>query len=114
MTHRARLLRQDAPIPERILWGYLRGRGLGGLKFRRQVPLEGYVADFYCPAARLIVELDGESHVGRADYDEHRTRIIQSAGCRVIRISNDDLLEHPQAVAEAILQAAEDAGIKTT
>jgi len=48
--------------PELLLWGYLRGKGLGGLKFRRQHPMGRYVQDFYCPAANLVIEIDGEGH----------------------------------------------------
>ncbi|QNN25389.1 endonuclease domain-containing protein [Planctomycetales bacterium ZRK34] len=114
MTQRARDLRKDSPTPERILWGYLRNRQLGGLKFRRQVPIDRYVADYYCADAKLIIELDGESHVGRAEYDERRTQVLESRGYRVLRFMNDDLLNHPEAVADAILRAAEDAEINTT
>ncbi len=66
---RARELRQDANLPERILWEQLRGRRFQGFKFRRQHPIGPYVVDFYCSAANLVLELDGETHRGKADYD---------------------------------------------
>jgi len=105
-TERARELRQDAPIPERILWGMPRDRRLDGLKFRRQVPIGPYVVDFYCADASLVVELDGETHVGRKDYDDKRTEFLKENGLRVLRITNDDLLTHNDAVADAIIRVA--------
>jgi len=107
MTARARALRQDAPIPERVLWGMLRGRRLGGLKFRRQVPIGPFVVDFLCEAAALVVELDGLSHTGRGEADDRRTAYLQSRGLRVFRVTNDQLIESPDVVAEAVLREAE-------
>ena len=105
-TERARELRQEAPIPERILWGLLRGRRLNGLKFRRQVPMGPYVVDYYCAESQLVVELDGESHVGQFDHDKKRTEFLKSQGLKVLRITNDDLLHHVDAVADAIVRVA--------
>jgi very-short-patch-repair endonuclease len=65
--HRAIAHRQNPTKPEQLLWSILSGRKLGGLKFRRQHPIEPYIVDFYCADAKLIVELDGESHNGRED-----------------------------------------------
>ena len=103
---RARSLRQDSPIPERILWGILRNRQLGGLKFRRQHPVGPYIVDYYCDEANLVVELDGMSHVGQGAKDDKRTRYIEQEGMRVYRVTNDDLLQHREAVAEDIARAA--------
>lgn len=104
-TERARSLRQDSTTPERILWGMLRNRQLDGFKFRRQHPVGPFVADFYCAEAALIVELDGESHVGRYVEDRQRTAYLNQQGLRVLRVTNDDLVQHPQAVADAIARA---------
>jgi hypothetical protein len=68
----------------------LRGRQLAGLKWRRQVPVDVYFADFLCKEARLVVELDGEAHLGRDAYDRARTRAIQACGYQVIRFTNDE------------------------
>ena len=105
-TERARSLRKEAPIPERVLWGLLRGRKLGGLKFHRQQPIGRFIVDKVCFEKRLIVELDGLSHVGRADADEGRTTYLKSEGYTVIRVTNDDLLIDQEAVATAIARAA--------
>lgn len=105
-TQRARDLRHGAPVPERVLWGMLRDRRLAGLKFRRQVPVGPYFADFYCADALLVVELDGETHIAQGDYDDRRTAYMETKGLRVLRITNDDLLEHAEAVHDEIERVA--------
>ena len=107
MIERARELRKEAPVPERLLWGMLRGRQLGGLKFRRQQPLGPYVADFYCERAGLVVELDGQSHIGQESQDAARDRYMRVRGLEVLRIANDELLRNREGVAETILHVAE-------
>jgi very-short-patch-repair endonuclease len=103
---RAKELRKSATIPEKILWSALRARQLGGLKFRRQHPIEPYVVDFYCAEAKLIVELDGESHEGRQAYDRQREAFLRKLGLTVLRVTNDDVLDNLDGVALAILDAA--------
>ena len=76
---RARALRAESTNVERKLWSLLRGRRLDGVKFRRQVPIDRYFADFACVEARLVVELDGGQHNDRADYDEQRRRHLRLA-----------------------------------
>jgi very-short-patch-repair endonuclease len=107
MTERSRALRHDSPVPERILWSVLRNRRLGGLKFRREFPVPRHVVDYCCPERQLSVELDGETHVGRADRDEARTRCLRGLGYRVVRVTNDDVLKYLEAVADFILRAAQ-------
>ncbi len=94
-------------IPEAMLWNILKRSQLGGLKFRKQAVIGKYVVDFYCPQARLIVEVDGESHVGRAFADELRQNDLEDLGMTVFRVTNDDVLKSLDAVAEGILRAAE-------
>ena len=77
-TERARELRKEASTPKRLMWGLLRGRRLDGITLRRQHPIGPYVADFYCAAAKLVIELDGDSHIGRADADERRQRFTKA------------------------------------
>lgn len=72
--NRARLLRRKATEAERILWRHLRNRNFSGYKFRRQHPLNRYILDFYCPAAKLAIELDGGGHNYRAGQIRDRTR----------------------------------------
>ena len=86
---RARQLRRDQTDSEGRLWGELRGRRLGGWKWRRQAPLGPYVVDFYCPSLGLVVELDGAHHQDQADYDERRTRYLGQLGLRVLRFGSE-------------------------
>ncbi|MBI3866536.1 MAG: endonuclease domain-containing protein [Planctomycetia bacterium] len=103
---RARQLRCDSTIPERILWELLRGGRLKGLKFRRQHPIAPYFVDFYCHDAKLVVELDGISHNGRDEEDQRREAFLRRQGLCVLRIRNDDVLQNLDGVAEAILKAS--------
>ncbi|MFN3167089.1 MAG: endonuclease domain-containing protein [Phycisphaeraceae bacterium] len=106
-TQLARELRGESTTPERVLWGMLRNRRLGGLKFRRQVPFGPYVVDFYCAECRLVVELDGHSHDGRKEKDAVRTTFLESEGLKVIRVTNSDLAKNPEGVGQYILNEAQ-------
>ena len=105
MTQRARRLRRDATVPERMLWGLLRNRRLLGLKFRRQVPIGPYVVDYLCEQEKLVVELDGMSHMGRQAEDDRRSAYLSDQGLRVARVTNDQVLADLEAVAVDILRA---------
>ena len=89
------------------LWNLVRDRRLLGYKFRRQVPVGKYVADFLCLERKLIVELDGGQHHEQKSYDADRTRWLQSEGFRVMRFWNNELLEETNGVLEKILLALE-------
>jgi len=101
---RARELRDNATFPERLLWGRLRGGRLNGIKFRRQYSVPPFVVDFYCAAAKLAIELDGNSHAERARHDAERTAFLQSSDIRVLRIANDEVLKDLDAVLELIVR----------
>lgn len=103
---RSKQLRRDLTGPERGLWHLLRGRQLAGMKFRRQQVIGPYIVDFYCAQAHLVIEVDGESHVGRGNSDAARDSYLESHGLRVLRVTNDDVLRESEAVALAILRAA--------
>lgn len=107
MVQIARRLRKEMSLPEVLLWQRLRGRA-GGVKFRRQHPLAGYVVDFYCPKARLIVEIDGEAHNrrNRPARDAKRDAILAGHGFRILRISAAQILADVDAVAETLSAAA--------
>ena len=106
MRKRAAQMRKLPTQAERQLWQLLRKSQLDGLKFRRQAVIGQYIVDFCCPAHKLIVEVDGESHVGRGDADEARSRLLEQRGYRVLRVTNDDVLSNLEAVGLAILEAA--------
>ena len=101
----ARLLRKHQTPTEDMLWAQLRGSRFHGAKFRRQVPFDRYVADFYCHASKLVVELDGAQHVGRTQYDTMRTQVIERLGISVIRFSNEEVRDNLDAVLAKIYAA---------
>jgi very-short-patch-repair endonuclease len=98
----ARRLRQSATKAEDILWDRLRGSRLAGAKFKRQVPIDRYVVDFFCRAAGLVVEIDGRQHTGLAEYDEARTGAIEAAGAHVIRFTNEEVCNDLESVLQRI------------
>jgi len=85
----------------------LRNRNLGEYKFRRQHPIGYFIVDFYCAKARLVIEVDGDSHAAQEDYDQARTDWLNDRGYTVIRFTNLDVKENISAVAEAILMACD-------
>jgi very-short-patch-repair endonuclease len=89
----ARALRKQPTRAEELLWRRLRGSRFHGAKFRRQVPIDRFVVDFYCHAARLIVELDGKQRGWFAAYDAGRTEILERLGVRVVRFRNEEVLD---------------------
>ncbi len=101
---RQRRLRREATEPELLLWKHLRGRRLAGLKFRQQVWLCGYIVDFFCAEARLIVELDGATHTDddAKAYDDRRTAVIAGEGYRVCRFWNNDVMQNIEGVLQEI------------
>ena len=105
-------LRTHGTPAEGRLWRALQRRQLGGLRFRRQYGVGRYVLDFYCPSARLAVELDGSVHDDpmQADYDAARSRVLAEAGIRVIRFLNAAVRDDLEGVCEAILRAATESG----
>ncbi len=89
----AKELRQNMTEAERRLWAQLRKKQVGQVRFRRQEPLGPYVVDFFCPAAKLIVELDGDQHgLDQAvAYDAHRTYWLEERGYKVLRFPNREV-----------------------
>ncbi|MCW3098873.1 MAG: Very-short-patch-repair endonuclease [Chthonomonadaceae bacterium] len=97
----AKTMRREMTPEESLLWKRLRGNRCGGLHFRRQQVIDGFIADFYCHAVALIVEVDGGVHQQQADYDLARDRVLSRRGLRVIRFSNERIHEDlDQVVAE--------------
>jgi very-short-patch-repair endonuclease len=108
---RARMQRRDMSLPEVLLWMQLKQRP-GGWKFRHLHPFGDLVADFYCDKAKLVIEVDGESH-NRGDqpeFDEKRDAYFLSHGIRTLRIAAIDVLKNIDGVIQYILVAADAAG----
>ena len=101
----ARLLRSQPTKAEDILWRSLRGSRFHGAKFRRQVPFDRFVVDFYCHAAKLAIELDGKQHEWFADYDAQRTHILETHGISLIRFANVEVEGDIDSVLERIRAA---------
>ncbi len=105
MLQRARRLRREMTPQERLLWGHLRDRRLGGAKFRKQMWLAGYIADFACPEARLVVEADGSQDADDADYDAEPGRAFARLGWRTLRFWNNEIMENLEGVLTIIADA---------
>jgi len=88
------------------LWGALQNKQLDGLKFRPQHPVGPFILDFWCPACKLVVELDGGMHDGQQDYDAARTQQLQDYDSRVIRFRNEEVLTDLASVLDRIREAA--------
>jgi very-short-patch-repair endonuclease len=103
-VERARSLRKTMTKSEVILWQNLRREQLGGFKFRRQVPVGPFVADFACVELKLIVEVDGATHAedNEISYDAQRTRFLEAQGWRVLRVLNTDIYEGLDGVLELL------------
>ncbi len=104
LKQRARQFRRPLMPMEARLWAALRDRQCGGYKFRRQVVLDRFIADFYCPEARLLVEVDGESHQASVERDAVRDEWLHLHGHATLRVSNTDVRDHLEAVLEQIRQ----------
>ncbi|MEQ8757787.1 MAG: DUF559 domain-containing protein [Coleofasciculus sp. G1-WW12-02] len=103
----ARRLRQQLTPAEACLWNALRRRQLAGLKFRSQHPVGRFIVDFYCPSCKLVIEVDGDIHAQQKDYDDARTEQLQAFGYRVLRFTNEAVLNDLQAVLAHIVKVAE-------
>jgi very-short-patch-repair endonuclease len=101
-TQNAKRLRRHQTDAERLLWFHLRDRRLAGFKFKRQVPIGRYVADFFCADASLIVEIDGGQH-SEEERDAERTKALEAFGYLVIRFWNHDVMQNIDGVLEEIL-----------
>lgn len=101
---RARDMRKHPTSAEDKLWDRLRNKRLGGYKFRRQHPIGGFIADFYCLSARLVVEVDGSIHdePAQVDYDADREKILTALGLRVVRFTNAQVIRETDAVVERL------------
>jgi very-short-patch-repair endonuclease len=104
----AREMRHPQTPAEATLWHALRNRRTG-FKFRRQHPIYRFIIDFYCAKAKLLIEIDGESHLeqSQAEYDQVRTEYLEALGYKIIRFTNNDVRYNLNAVANKILQTIE-------
>src|SRR3984957_7709898 len=106
--NRAKQLRQAMTRAETLLWRHLKADRIDGLGFRRQVPIQNYIADFVCMSAKIVVELDGESHdfQERQNADHTRDAFFVSEGFQVLRFTNEQVMSNLEGVVETIRQVA--------
>ena len=88
---KAKQLRLKMTKPELILWERLKGKQLMGLRFRRQHPVNIYIADFYCHTLKLVIEIDGNIHDSQKQYDLGRTKDMEMYGLKIIRFKNSEI-----------------------
>jgi len=107
-VRRTKTLRQNMTPAEKILWDQLRNNRLIGLHFRRQQFIHGYIADFYCHAAGVIVEVDGSIHAEQVEYDAVRDEILTAQNLIVLRFTNDAVKTDIYGVLQQISQVCRD------
>jgi len=95
---RARQLRKNLTEAEKKLWSLLRQKQFDGHRFRRQTSIGPYIVDFFCPAAKLIIEVDGGQHAINAEADKARTQWLEAHGYRVLRFWNNEILTNSDGV----------------
>jgi len=105
----SRQLRKNMTDAERHLWAKIRMKQLKGYQFYRQKPIGDYIVDFFCPRAKLVIEVDGSQHFSdeMTEYDRIRNEYLSSLGLRVLRFTNIDVLTHIESVVESIIENME-------
>ncbi len=103
-------MRNESPKAEQVLWSYLRKGQMEGFKFRRQASIDNYVVDFYCPKAKLVIEVDGDTHFDPESdlLDREREKYIESLGIGVIRFTNLDIYNNIEEVIKTIIESLPD------
>ena len=102
----SRQLRENMTDAERHLWAKIRMKQLKGYQFYRQKPIGDYIVDFYCPKAKLVIEVDGSQHFSGEVTEDDRIRdaYMNSLGLKVLRFTNTDILTHIHGVVESIIE----------
>ena len=103
LTQRAKELRKNATFSERLLWKRLRGRQLLGYQFMRQKPIDNFIVDFYCNKLHLVIEIDGQTHNGKVDYDKEREKRLKVMGLTVIRFDGYYIINHLEDALEYLI-----------
>jgi len=103
---RAKELRREMTPAEKLLWQEIRANKLG-VRFRRQQVIQGFIVDFYCHQAGLVVEVDGGIHDLQKEEDERREKALSALGLRVVRFGNDEVVKSLSAVVGKIRETIE-------
>ncbi len=102
LVERAKQLRKNMTTAEKKLWNeYLKNLEF---RFLKQRPIDNFIGDFYCSALKLVIEIDGDSHftTEAKEYDEARTKVLEGYGLKVIRFTNDEVLNNLEGVCQQI------------
>ena len=102
LLQKAKELRQKQTPAEQMLWQCLRANQLHGAKFRRQHNIGQYIVDFYCHAAKLVIELDGGIHESQKDRDSDRDTYLKANGLQVLRFQNEEITQNLPQVLQTI------------
>ena len=111
ITQLCRQLRNNATVAEKLLWEEIRRRNIGGEKFLRQFPIfitngfgrrTFYIADFYCAAYKLVIEVDGPIHLLKKEYDANRDIVMKEWGFAILRFTNDEVIFDAAKVSDTI------------
>lgn len=102
LKQKSRRLRKNSTLAEVLLWNQLRSRKLRGHKFLRQKPIGEYIVDFFCNELRLVIEIDGESHVGRECQDQVRAEYLESLGLTILRFNDLDVKTNMEGVSQRL------------
>jgi very-short-patch-repair endonuclease len=94
LKQRARELRNNPTLSEKVLWKYLRARQLQGYQFQRQKPIDRYIVDFYCSKLRLVIEIDGITHIDKQEYDKRRENRLRNLGLHLLRFDGYYILDN--------------------
>ena len=105
LIEQARQMRAEPTPAEAHLWKKLRKRQVGGFKFRRQHIIHTFIVDFYCPEARLVIEIDGPVHRKQVEYDRERKINLKEMGYRVLRFCNENVFGETELVIADIYDA---------
>ncbi len=109
----SRELRNNSTLSEVLLWNQLKGRKMKGYQFMRQKPIDNYIVDFFCSKLRLIIEIDGDSHIDKREEDEMRQRRLEGLGLTVLRFSDVEVKRQMDGVLRAIESWIDDFGATT-
>jgi very-short-patch-repair endonuclease len=102
LKERARKLRNNSTLAEILLWNQLKRGKMLGYDFHRQKPIDEFVVDFFCPRLSLIIEIDGESHIGKEIEDSRRQERLESFNLKVLRFDDMDVKKNMDGVLKAI------------
>jgi very-short-patch-repair endonuclease len=109
---RARELRKQPTVAEKTLWQAIRKKQLGGFSYRRQHVIHYFIVDFYCPQAKLAIEIDGDIHRFQAEYDKARQEYLTDHSYRMIRFDNHEVLNDLESVLSRLLDSCIEFSVK--